>query len=469
MFKNIIKGETVIFMKECEMNFLPEDVSSVFFIGICGISMSSLAFITNDNGIKVGGSDTNDGAMAAKLREAGIEVFIGHSAENLKGYDAVVYTAAISHDNPEMVYARENGLPIINRAEYLGKVMLSYKNKIGVAGMHGKSSVTGMIAHLFIDADKDPTVLNGAITTELGGSAYKVGNKDNFIFEACEYKDSFLSFYPDIAVLLNLEMDHVDYFHSLDQIKDSFAKYADKAHTVVAFGDDEDLADALKNYKGRLITYGKNEDKDDFYAYDINETDDGYDTFKIGHEGQFLCDCTLSVPGDHNVINAVAAIAVAYLCGMDAQKAADSMGSFKGVMRRNEYKGTKNGLVIYDDYAHHPSEIKASLHGLKKLCKGKLWCVYQPHTYSRTAGLFDEFIASFGEADRVIFAEIYAAREENIFGISSKDLADNVEGALYFPTFEEISDHIKNNAHENDLIVSMGAGDVFKVHELLLS
>ncbi len=454
-------------MKNSDMCFLPEGVESVFFIGICGISMSSLACITNDNGIKVGGSDTNDGVMAEKLRSEGIEVFIGHSVENVKGYDAVVYTAAISTNNPELMYAKENGLPCINRAEYLGKIMLSYKNKIGVAGMHGKSSVTGMISHIFIDADQNPTVLNGAITSELGGSAFKVGNKDNFIFEACEYKDSFLSFHPDIAVLLNLEMDHVDYFHSLEQIKESFAKYADKAHTVVACGDDEDLLDALKGYKGRLVTYGRNE-KCDFYAYDIKENEDGYDTFKIGYDGKNLCEVTLSVPGEHNIVNATAAIATSCLCGMDAEYAAKSMGSFKGVMRRNEYKGTKDGLVIYDDYAHHPSEIIASLHGLKKLCRGKLWCVYQPHTYSRTAGLFDEFIKSFGEADRVIFAEIYAAREENVFGISSKDLADNIDGALYFPTFEEIAEYIKKNAAKDDLVVSMGAGDVYKVHELLL-
>ncbi len=447
---------------------LPEGAESVFFIGICGISMSSLASITHTHGIKVGGSDTNDGEMAEKLRSQGIELYIGHSAENVKGYDSVVYTAAIAPDNPELVYARENGLPCINRADYLGKLMLSYTNKIGVAGMHGKSSVTGMISHVFIEAGKDPTVLNGANTAELGGGAYRIGRQDGFIFEACEYKDSFLSFYPDTAVLLNLEMDHVDYFHSLEQIKESFAKYADKAQTVIAFGSDGDLMDAIKNYKGKTVTYGVNDDRFDYYAYDVEENELGYDMFKIGHKGEEICRVELSVPGEHNICNAVAAIATAHIHGIDPKIAAESMHTFKGVNRRAEFKGVVDGVVIYDDYAHHPSEIKASLHGLKKLCRGKLWCIYQPHTYSRTAGLFDEFCESFGEADEVIFAEIYAAREVNTYGISSKDIADRIDGALYIDNFEDIADYIRRNAKQNDLVVTMGAGDVFKVHRMLL-
>ena len=455
-------------MDDLNRSVLPSGVKSVFFIGICGISMSSLASITHNRGIKVGGSDTNDGEMAAKLRDEGIEIFIGHSADNLKGYDAVVYTAAISEDNPELSYARANGMPCINRADYLGDLMLSYSDRIGVAGMHGKSSVTGMIAHIFIETGREPTVLNGANTAELGGGAYRIGQGSGFIFEACEYKDSFLSFHPDTAVLLNLEMDHVDYFHSLEQIKQSFATYAHKASRVVACGNDADLMDSLKDYKGTLLTYGVNDDSLDYCGYDIKANELGYDTFKIKHRGQELCSVELSVPGEHNVVNAIAAIAVAHVYGIDVKAAAESMLTFKGVNRRNEFKGIKNGVTIYDDYAHHPSEIKASLHGLKKLCRGKLWCVYQPHTYSRTAGLFDEFCACFGEADEVIFAEIYAAREKNTFGISSKDLADKIEGALFFDSFEEIADYVAANAKEGDLVVSMGAGDVFKVHRILL-
>jgi len=464
----ITKSESGKNMKKYESFMLPEGTDSVFFIGICGISMSSLASITKRQGIRVGGSDSNDGVVAERLRQEGIEVFIGHSSDNVKGYKSVVYTAAIPYDNPELCYARENGLPIINRAEYLGNLMLSYENRIGVAGMHGKSSVTGMISHIFIEAGREPTVLNGANTAELDGRAFKIGRDDSFIFEACEYKDSFLSFYPQTAVLLNLEMDHVDYFKSMQQIKDSFAKYAAKAETVIAFADDDELIDAVKEHKRKLITYGRENEKANFNAYDIKENEFGYDVFKISYNGEYLCTVELSVPGEHNVVNATAAIAAAYLHGIDAVTAAKIMHTFKGVNRRNEYKGEKNGVLIYDDYAHHPSEIKASLHGLRKLCRGKLWCVYQPHTYSRTAGLFDEFCHSFAEADRVIFAEIFAAREKNTFGISSKDLAKNVEGSLYFPSFEEIADHIKANVCSGDLVVSMGAGDVYKVHELLL-
>lgn len=456
-------------MEKMKQNIsLPEGAKSVFFVGICGISMSSLASITHQNGIKVGGSDNNDGDVARKLREKGIDVFIGHSAENVKGYDAVVYTAAIAYDNPELSFARENNIPLINRADYLGSLMLSYTNRIGVAGMHGKSSVTGMISHVFIEADRDPTVLNGANTAELGGGAYRIGQNDGFIFEACEYKDSFLSFHPDTAVLLNLEMDHVDYFHSLEQIKQSFEKYANKAQRVVACGNDENLMDALKNCKAEIIKYGKNDKTLDFCAYDIKENEDGYNVFKISHKGNDLCTVELSVPGEHNVVNATAAIAVGYLNGIDADYAAKSMHSFKGVNRRAEYKGENGGVVIYDDYAHHPSEIMSSLHGLKKLCKGKLWCIYQPHTYSRTAGLFDEFCTSFGEADVVIFADIYAAREVNTFGISSKDIADKIDGALYFDSFEKIAEYVNNNAKSGDLVVTMGAGDIFKMHPMLL-
>ncbi len=447
---------------------LLEHAKSVFFIGIGGISMSSLASITYTNGIKVGGSDNTDSEAVKKLREKGIEVFIGHSANNVKGYEVVVYTAAIANDNPELVFARENGIPCINRADYLGNLMLSYSDRIGVAGMHGKSSVTGMISHLFIEANYDPTVLNGANTYELGGGAYRIGEGKGFIFEACEYKDSFLSFYPEMAVLLNLEMDHVDYFKSLQQIKDSFEKYANKAKTVVAYGNDENLMDAIKNCKSKVIKYGKNDKSFDFCAFDIGENELGYNVFKIAHNGEYLCDVELSVPGEHNVVNATAAIAVAILNGIDADFAAKSMKTFKGVNRRAEYKGEKNGVIIFDDYAHHPSEIESSLKGMKKLCKGKLWCIYQPHTYSRTAGLFEEFCSCFGYADRLIFAEIYAAREKNTFGISSKDLADRIDGALFFDKFEDIVEYVEKNAEKGDLVVTMGAGDIFKVHRMLL-
>lgn len=447
---------------------LGKTIKSVFFIGIGGISMSSLASITKNSGIKVGGSDMNDGEILNKLRKQGIEIFIGHSADNVKGYDSVVYTAAISSENPEMVYARENNIPCISRAEYLGDLMLSYTNRIGVAGMHGKSTVTGMIAHIFIECGKDPTVLNGANTSELDGRAYRIGKKDGFIFEACEYKDSFLSFHPDTAVLLNLEMDHVDYFHSLDQIKTSFKKYAQKAKCAVVYGNDENLKDVLKECSTDIVIYGKDNKEFDFCAYDIKENKFGYNVFKIAYKGSFLCDVELSVPGEHNVLNATAAIAVAYLNGINAQSAANSMKKFKGVNRRNEYKGEVSGVYIYDDYAHHPSEIAASLKGLKKLCKGKLWCIYQPHTYSRTVGLFDEFCSCFKDADRVIFAEIYAAREVNTFGISSKDIADKIDGALFFDSFEKIADYVEKNAQKGDLVVTMGAGDVYKVHRLLL-
>lgn len=428
--------------------------------------MSSLALITKKNGIRTGGSDRTNSDTVEMLRKNGIEVFIGHSANNVKGYDAVVYTAAIPESNPELVYAKENGLATFYRGDYLGSIMLGYGNRIGVAGMHGKSTVTGMISHIYLELGLDPTVLNGANVRELGG-AYRVGESENFIFEACEYKDTFLSFHPDTAVLLNLEMDHVDYFKSMEQIKESFLRYASIASKTVANGDDAELLDALKTYKGELYTFGKGEECD-FRIVAPGHTEKGFARFSLEYKGGKLCDVTLSIPGDHNAYNAAAAVAASFINGVDAGSAAKAMETFRGVMRRIEYRGEMKGVDIYDDYAHHPSEIKASLGGLRKLTKGKLLCVYQPHTYSRTAGLFDEFAGAFKEADEVVFADIYAAREVNTFGVSSKQLAERIEGAKYFPSFGEIADYLKQTARPGDLIVVMGAGDIIELTDILL-
>lgn len=449
-----------------ELSFL-NGIKNVFFIGIGGISMSSLAFITHENGFEVSGSDRNESEMTQKLRNAGIKVYIGHSEENVKNAEMIVYTAAIPNDNPELVYAKKNGIRLVYRADYLGEIMKNYSTKIGVAGMHGKSTVTGMISHVFLENGKDPTVLNGANTAELHG-AYRIGGKDNFIFEACEYKDSFLSFYPDIAVLLNLEMDHPDYFKSLEQIKDSFKKYLAKAKICIYGIENENLREVVSTFGGEIHSFGKNCKNAEFNAVNISSDSNGFPVFDVERNGEKICSVSLSIPGEHNISNAVCTLAAAVINGISPADAADSLHTFKGIERRNEFKGIKNGVFVYDDYAHHPSEVKASLDGLKKICKGKLICVYQPHTYSRTAELFSDFCTAFDTADKVIFADIYAAREKNTFGISSKDIADRITGAEYYDSFEKIVERLNAVAQKNDLVVSMGAGDVFKVHRLFL-
>ena len=453
-------------MNKNAMFGMPDGVRSVFFIGIGGVSMSSLAAICAKNGFRTGGSDRTESEVTKRLRESGIEIFIGHSEENVKGYDAVVYTAAIPENNPELSYAKAHGLPVIYRADCLGSLMLGYETRIGVAGMHGKSTATGLISHLFIECGTDPTVLNGAEVRELEGGAYRIGADGRFIFEACEYKDSFLSFHPSTAVVLNIEMDHVDYFKSMEQIKKSFREYINKAEKAVVNFDDKNVADCVAGYKGELHTFGRGEGAE-YRIKSVSETEKGFSKFVLSVGGKTDINVVLSIPGEHNVYNAAAAIAAAAVNGIDVKKAAAAVSSFKGVARRNEYRATVNGVDVYDDYAHHPSEIKASLAGLRRIAERKLICVYQPHTYSRTAGLFDEFAAAFSDADETVFADIYAARETNVYGVSSKALSEKVSGSKYFSSFEEIADYLKKTAVPGDLIVVMGAGDIIKLTDLL--
>ena len=442
----------------------------IFFIGIGGVSMSSLAHISAENGYEVSGSDRNFSAMTERLEAHGIKIYYRHDENNVRGCDAVIYTAAIPETNPEFAYARECGIPLIYRADYLGYIMSKYERRIGISGMHGKSTATSMTAHIFLAADANPTVVSGAVLDELEGGTYRNGSDKYFIMEACEYCDSFLSFDPNIAVVLNIEMDHPDYFKDLEHIKNSFSKYVSiaKGGYAVVNWDDENVREALRDYTdGKLIKFGMKSDGLDYRA--VNITYDGpRPSFDIIKGTELFAHIKLSVPGTHNIMNALAAACSADLCGIDAQSIAKGLESYKGAARRMEYKGKICGgkADMYDDYAHHPTEIKATLAGAKKMTDGDIWCVYQPHTYTRTAELFDEFVTSF-DGVRVIFADIYAAREINTIGISSKDLADKIKGAVYIADFDEIAEHIKNNVKSGDIVIIMGAGDINKVCDLL--
>ena len=446
-----------------------KDCHSIFFIGIGGISMSALAQISRSLGYTVGGSDRSENAQTAHLREMGIPVFPSHDAQNIEVYDAVVYTVAIGADNPEYLAAKAAGKPLLSRADYLGYLMVSYHHRIGVAGMHGKSSCTAMCAQIFLAAT-DATVLCGAELPLLGGSTCCIGNeREHFVFEACEYMDSFLDFNPTLAVVLNVGMDHPDYFKDMEQIHASFLSYArrtGKNGTVLYNADDCESVLSLKNFEGRHITFGI-EKTADYTARNIHHKS-GVTEFEFWGGEELLCKIRLHVFGLHNVYNALAAAAAASLCGISPDLIAKSLGEFVGAKRRMERKGILNGATVYDDYGHHPVEINATLSGAREMGHNRILCAYQPHTYSRTAKLFDEFVNAFGSADRVYFADIYAAREENVFGVTSENLAQKIgDTAEYCGNFFRVAEALKRDAKEGDLIIVMGAGDIYKVYDFL--
>lgn len=439
--------------------------NSIFFIGIGGVNMSSLAYISHLRGYRVGGSDRTRTAVTEKLEKEGLAVFYCHDAANMETYDAVVYTVAISEDNPEYVRAKQRGIPLISRADYLGYLMTGYERRIGVCGMHGKSTCTSMCAQLFMDAGADPTVLSGAAMKSMGGAS-RVGGEKHFIFEACEYMDSFLDFYPTVAVILNVEMDHVDYFKSMAHIYRSFGAFAAKADTVIANFDDDNVKIALQDHRGKVLWFSRKDKRADFYAENIAFVH-GRAQFDMMTGGEKLCYIALSVTGEHNVYNALAAGAAAHLSGIGGEDIARGLANFRGAERRMEYKGKFVNADVYDDYGHHPTEVKTTLHGASQMGYRRLVCVYQPHTYSRTIGLFEEFKQAFGDADEAIIADIYAAREIDTGEVSAKKLADALPNGKYVGNMEAIRDYLAVTVSPEDLILVMGAGDIYKLFGLM--
>ena len=459
---------------------------SVFFIGVGGVMMSSLALLTAHGGFPVFGSDRARTAVTDTLTAEGIRVLYGHAAENIPAdCGLTVYTVAISEDNPEYRASLERGIPCVSRADYLGALMTDYTRRVGVAGMHGKSTCTSMCAQILLDAEVDPTILSGATYTPMGG-AYRLGDsKEHFLFEACEYMDSFLDFNPTVAVLLGAELEHVDYFKDMEQITESFARFASLTGgdgvTVVNIDDDsitESARRALDRGKtGRLVTFSAEGDPAaDFRAESIR-MERGLPCFELIARGECLGTVSMAVPGRHQVINALAAAAAMDACGISREAILSGLAHYRGAGRRMEYKGTVNGAKVYDDYGHHPTEVRATLEGAKTLCgaeseEGRLICVFQPHTYSRTAALYGEFLTAFDAADKVIFMDIYAAREDNVYGVSSAGLAHDINQVIpdkadFCATPHDAAEAIRSLAKEGDTVVIMGAGDVIKVTERL--
>lgn len=442
----------------------------IFFLGAGGIMMSSLALLTKRAGYEVGGSDRSKSALTDKLEAAGIEMFYTHATGNLgENCGVVIYTVAVSPDNPEYARAQNEGIPCISRADYLGYIMTEYKNRVGIAGMHGKSSCTSMCAEIFLSSAQkgnilQPTIVSGATYASMGG-AYYLGEQDNFIFEACEYMDSFLDFNPTVAVLLNAEMEHVDYFKSIEQIRDSFSRYASlvgEQGTVIYNIDDENTVISASKVNANKISFGLSESAD-FRAVNV-DLDVFPIEFDILHKGEQFAHIKTNAFGIHSVYNALAAAAASVACGLSAEDIACGLAEFMGAGRRMEYKGEINGALVYDDYGHHPTEVSATLAGAKKACRGRLICAFQPHTYSRTAALVEQFATAFCEADKVILTDIYAAREDNIYGISSEKLANVIgDKAVYGGDLDGVAEMIKNVAQKDDMVIVMGAGDIFKV------
>ncbi len=458
--------------EQISIDAIMAEAKTLFFVGIGGISMSSLAFVCRDRGYRVSGSDRAYSAMTEKLEREGISVLHEHRAENIDGADAVVYTGAVSLTNPELAAATEKNIPIIYRADLLGYLMKECVHRIGVAGMHGKSTCTSMLAHLFMDAKRNPTVLSGAETEEMGG-AYAVGGRDYFIFEACEYKDSFLCFFPTASIVLGIDLDHTDYFtEGLTQIKRSFTKYANLPYEgeaalpfSVMCADDENVRDILPSVKN-AVTFGIDAEDAHYRAVNLRENR-GRFSFDIIKEGSFLTSVSLSVVGYHNIYNALASAAVGDSLGLSAEEISEGLGSFVGLRRRFEYRGNVNGAEIYIDYAHHPRELMATLAGARKMTKGRLLCFFEPHTYSRTASLFDEFAGAFAEADEICFLDIYAAREENVWGVTAEKLAAATPRGTYASSYEEAARIIRESARENDTVMILGAGTVDRIADIL--
>ena len=440
----------------------------IHMVGIGGVSMSGIAEILLSMGFKISGSDNNASDTTKRLESNGIKICIGQSEKNINNDIALVaYTAAIKQDNPELVEARKRNIPCMERSALLGELTRIYNNTIAICGTHGKTTTTSMVSLAFMQANMNPTVQVGADLRQLNNTNYTIGGPDYFIIEACEYVRSFLSFSPKSVVLLNIEEDHLDYYKDLEDIKSAFnefVSYVPRDGVIVYNNDDANCVEIVNGKVANKISFGINS-KSDWMAENI-KLENGFYTFDAKSKDAEI-KIRLKVPGYHHIYNALSTIAVSHFYGIDLKNIAVALSDFTGAHRRFEYIGTINNAKIYDDYAHHPTEIKATIKAANELKANKLWVIFQPHTYSRTYTLFDEFANAFSEADKVILTDIYAAREADTGLVSSKKLSDAINkvsnNCIYIPTFDEIKAFLKENVKENDLVLTVGAGNITKL------
>ncbi len=446
---------------------------NIHMIGIGGISMSGIAEILANLGFSVTGSNNVDSEILHTLRKAGIKVFIGHNAQNVVGSDCVVYTAAIPQNNVELVHAKELGIPTIERSDFLGELTRCYKNTIAISGTHGKTTTTSLVSLCFLEAKKDPSIQVGAILEELNGN-YRVGNSENFIIEACEYVESFLKFSPKSEIILNIDNDHLDYYKNFENIKKAFIKYVkllpDDGHLIIN-ADDLNCLDLPVYTKASTIKYGIENEDVDFQAKNIQFDEDGFPEFDVYKYNEFYGHIKLSILGKHNVLNVLACIALCDTYEISKTDIINAISKFKGADRRFEYKGNVNGAKIFDDYGHHPTEVFATAKALENKKYNESWVVFQPHTYSRTFNLLNDFAHSLLEFDHIIITDIYAARETNTYNISSKDLVDEInklgKEAIYIPLLEDCASYLKNNVKQNDIVLTLGAGTVTNIGPMI--
>ena len=447
----------------------------IHFIGIGGISMSGLALILHENGFTVSGSDMNESAITDQLEKSGIRIIYGQKAENITpDIDIIVYTAAIHKDNPEYKAAEASGRPLMPRAALLGQIMALYPDSIAVSGTHGKTTTTSMISNILLAADMDPTVSVGGMLSSIGGNI-RVGHSDNFVAEACEYSNSFLQFFPHIELILNIEEDHLDFFKDINDIRASFRKFAlkvGKDDVLIINRDIDRFEEIAGGLPGRVITFSIDNSEAEYTAGDISFDDFARGSFELIVRGRRLGRLNLGVSGRHNIGNALAACAAAQVLNIPFDTIKKGLASFTGTDRRFEHTGSFQGVTVIDDYAHHPTEIRATLTAARHCPHKDLWCVFQPHTYSRTRAFLSDFADALALADKVVLADIYAAREKDPGDISSRDilrlLREKGKEAWYFPAFDEIEDFLKKNCAEGDLLITMGAGNVVSIGEDLV-
>lgn len=440
----------------------------VHFIGIGGSGMFPLAQILNKEGYYLTGSDNNESDIIKMVRDLGIPVAMGQAAENIDGADLIVYSAAIMSDNPELIAAKNSGVQTIERSVLLGEITRRYSNCLCVSGTHGKTTTTSMLTQILLDADMDPSAVIGGKLKSIGGYG-RSGESAIMTCEACEFVDTFLELSPDVAIVLNIDCDHMDYFKTMDNMKLSYEKFCASASKAVIYnGDDENTVEVVGRIEGKkLISYGMTE-KNDFYPKNITHIDGLHTRYDLYSKGEYLATLDLFVPGEHNIGNSIAACAAALEAGVAADKLSKGLVNFKGAGRRFELLGKINGITVVDDYAHHPAEVEAVLKAAKSLNFKKVWAVHQPFTYSRTKLLLDDFAKALSIADRTVLTEIMGSREKNTYNIYAKDLAEKTKNCVWFTTQREVADYVLENAADGDLVITLGCGDIYKAAKMML-
>lgn len=450
-----------------DIDKLLKEIKNIHFIGIGGSGMCPLAEILLNWGYNISGSDNNPGDNIDKLRSLGVNVIMGQKAENIKGAEMIVYTAALLSDNPELVAAKESSVPTFERSKLFGAITRMYTNCIGVCGTHGKTTVTSMLSQVLIMAQKDPTAVIGG-KLPLIDSHGRAGKTDLMVCEACEFVDTFLDLSPDIAVILNIDEDHLDYFKTLDNLIASFTKFSLLTTKALIYnGDDANTIKAVENVDKEKITFGFSE-KNDYYAQNITYNKGAFGEFDVMHKGAKVAHLKLNIPGKHNILNALAAFAAASYVGTNAEDCEKGIEAFSGAGRRFEILGEYKGITIADDYAHHPQELEAILSSVMKMGYNNVWAVFQPFTYSRTYMLLDDFAKVLQIPDKCVMTEIMGSRERNTYDIYTKDLAEKIPNSVWFGTFEEVSNYVVENATEGDLIITLGCGDIYKAAKMMI-